>query len=50
MTPAGWIVMTLSVGFVVGLMVFCFYRVFASKEGVGHIQDPLEIDTRDKHT
>lgn len=50
MTAAGWIVMTLSISFVVGLMIFCFYRVFTVSEGNGHIQDPLEIDTRDKGT
>lgn len=50
MNTAGWIVMILSIGFVVGLMGFCFYRVFSSKESIGHIQDPLEIDTHDKGT
>lgn len=50
MTPAGWIVMILSVGFVVALMIFCFYRVFTTPESGGHIQDPLEIDTHDKDT
>lgn len=44
----GWIVMLLSVGFVVCLTVFCFYRVLASPRAAGHMQDPLEIDTRDR--
>lgn len=30
MTPAGWIFMTVSIGFVVALMVFCFWRVLTS--------------------
>jgi len=29
MTPAGWVFMSLSIGFVVALTAFCFYRVLA---------------------
>jgi hypothetical protein len=31
-TPLGWIFMFLSVGFVVGLAVWCFYRVLRTHE------------------
>ena len=50
MRLGGWIVMVLSVGFVVCLTIFCFYRVLSSPRAAGHIQDPLEIDTRDGDT
>ena len=49
MSTAGWVVMSLSVGFVVCLMVFCFYRVLTSPRAAGHMQDPLEIDTHDRN-
>ncbi len=50
MTAGGWIVMIMSVGFVLSLMAFCFYRVLTSSESSGHIQDPMEIDTHDTDT
>ena len=50
MSPAGWIVMLLSVGFVLGLTTFCFYRVLASPKATSHMQDPLELDTHDADT
>ncbi len=31
MTPAGWFFLVLSWGFIVGLAVFCFHRVFRQK-------------------
>lgn len=50
MTTAGWIVMVLSLGFVLGLVGFCFYRVLTSPRAAGHMQDPLELDTHDRDT
>lgn len=50
MTPAGWLVMLLSVGFVLGLTVFCFYRVLRTPKSIEHMHAPLEIDTRDADT
>lgn len=50
MTTGGWIMMILSIGFVLGLTFFCFYRVLASPRAAGHMQDPLELDTRDADT
>ena len=29
MIPAGWVVMVISLGFVLGLVSFCFYRVLS---------------------
>ena len=50
MNTGGWIVMTLSVGSVCALMLFCFYRVFTSSDDAPHIQDPHDIDTHDAGT
>ncbi len=33
LTPAGWCVMILSIAFVVGLLVFCLYRVLRQPPG-----------------
>lgn len=32
MIPAGWVVMIVSLGFVLGLVCFCFYRVFSGPQ------------------
>ncbi len=49
MNPLGWIMMLSSVGSVLGLTIFCLYRVLtlppAEIESVNTA--PLEIDTRD---
>lgn len=50
MKPLGWIMMIGSVGFVLGLVVFCFYRVLYRPKTTEHMHAPLEIDTRDKDT
>ena len=50
MTPAGWIVMILSVGFVLGLTTFCFHRVLRTSKATEHMHAPLEIDTHDADT
>ena len=48
MTAAGWILMAGSVGFVLGLTAFCFYRVFRSSDPREHVHAPLEIDTGER--
>jgi len=50
MTAGGWTVMTLSVGFVLCLVIFCFYRVLRTPKSTEHMQAPLEIDTHDTDT
>ena len=50
MILAGWIVMILSVGFVLSLTVFCFYRVLRTPKTTEHMHAPLEIDTHDADT
>ena len=50
MTTAGWIVMLLSVGFVLSLTTFCFYRVLRTPESKKHMHAPLDIDTHDVDT
>lgn len=50
MTTAGWIIMTLSVGTVTSLLVFCFYRVLRKPSSTDHMHGPLDIDTHDHGT
>jgi len=50
MTLFGWILMISSVGFVLCLTTFCFYRVLHSKKSTEHMHAPLEIDTHDQDT
>jgi hypothetical protein len=48
MTPAGWIIMIVSVGSVLALTVFCFYRVLTLPASeLDEIKAPLDIDTKD---
>ena len=48
MTPAGWLIMSVSVTTVLGLVSYCLVRVLglppAQEE---HLKGPLEIDTGD---
>lgn len=50
MTTQGWIVMLLSVGFVLSLTTFCFYRVLHTPKTGEHMHAPLDIDTHDVDT
>jgi len=50
MTPLGWIMMIVSVGCVLTLVTYCFYRVLHAPKTTEHMHAPLEIDTRDKDT
>ena len=47
MTTPGWILMIVSMGFVVGLFLFCFYRVLTTPETEEHMHGPLDIDPGD---
>jgi hypothetical protein len=48
MEPLGWLVMTLSVGSVLALAGFCFYRVMTLPPAeVDDLSYPLELDTQD---
>jgi hypothetical protein len=51
MTPAGWTIMIASVGGVLWLTAFCFYRVFSLEPAdvEEHLKAPLDIDTKDTH-
>ena len=50
MTTGGWIVMMTSVGFVLCLTGFCFYRVLFTSKTTEHMHAPLDIDTHDADT
>jgi hypothetical protein len=50
MTRVGWMLMILSCGSVVGLTVFCYWRVLRTPRPEEHLHAPLEIDTRDVDT
>jgi hypothetical protein len=50
MTAAGWIFMLGSIGGVLTLTTFCFYRVLARPQTTEHLHAPLDIDTRDHDT
>jgi hypothetical protein len=49
MEPSGWAVMIVSVGSVLALTAFCFYRVLTLPpvEIEEHLKAPLDIDTKD---
>jgi len=50
MNPAGWVVMLLSVGFVLSLAGFCLYRVLILPpvDVEEHLKGPLDIETGDR--
>lgn len=48
MTPAGWFLMLGSVGFVLGLTAYCFYRVLTTPAPKERLHAPLDIDTHEK--
>lgn len=48
MTLAGWILMSISVGFVLCLTAFCFYHVMRTPAPKEHIHAPLDIDTHER--
>jgi ABC-type nickel/cobalt efflux system permease component RcnA len=50
MTPAGWVFMLCSLGLVIGVTVFCFYRVLVKPKTAEHMHAPRDIDTHDRET
>lgn len=50
MTAAGWVFMSCSLGFVLALVVFCFFRVLSKPAATEHMHAPLDIDTHDRDT
>ncbi len=50
MNPAGWVVMLLSIGFVLSLASFCLYRVLRLPpvEVEEHLKGQLDIETGDR--
>lgn len=50
MTGGGWVFMIGSLGFVLGLVGFCFSRVLRKPSAANHMHAPLEIDTQDRET
>lgn len=48
MTPTGWAIMIVSVGSVLALTAFCFYRVLTLPPAeIDELKAPLHIDTGD---
>jgi len=47
LTPAGVAIMTISVGLVLGLCVFCFWRILRESNPSEHHHAPLDIDSGD---
>ncbi len=45
MTTMGWLFMTVSIGSVITLMVYCFRRVLSAPKTKGHLHAPLDIET-----
>jgi len=48
MTLSGWIVMSVSIGAVTGLLVWCIRRVLAESEAPDRLHAQTEIDTHDQ--
>ena len=47
MQPAGWALMLISCGFVLCLVVFCYWRVLFTPGSQEHLHAPLDLDTHD---
>jgi heme/copper-type cytochrome/quinol oxidase subunit 2 len=50
LTIGGAAIMLVSVALVLGLNVFCFWRIFRERQPTEHHHAPLEINTRDLET
>ncbi len=48
MTTAGWILMIVSVGSILTLVSYCFYRVLRIPVTKDHLHGPLDIDTHEE--
>lgn len=47
MTLGGWIVMTLSVGGVTGLLLWCIYKVLSTPGSESRLHTQVDIETPD---
>jgi hypothetical protein len=49
LNASGWVIMGLSIGSVLILSAFCYYRVMTMPpaDATDHLKAPLDIDTRD---
>lgn len=47
MTLGGWIIMFASVGFVVGLLSWCIYKVLTTPGSTEHLHSQADIETPD---
>jgi hypothetical protein len=47
MTLGGWIIMTLSVSFVTGLLLWSVARVLRTPEATKHVHSQVDIDPED---
>jgi hypothetical protein len=47
MTTLGWLLLIISCGSVIGLVVFCFWRVLRLPVVTDELHAPLDIDTHD---
>ncbi len=50
LTPAGWLFMLGSIAFVLGLLIFCLWRVLSTPDQLERMHAPIEIDTQDRDT
>ena len=50
LSAGGAVIMILSVSLVLGLNIFCFWRILREPEPTEHHHVPLEIDTHDLDT
>jgi hypothetical protein len=48
MTPAGWIIMTLAVSGITGLLGWCVYKVVSTPGSAEHMHAPTDIDPGDQ--
>jgi hypothetical protein len=48
MTTLGWVLMIGSVGGVLALTAYCFFRVLRTPVTKDHLHAPLDIDTHEK--
>ena len=47
MTPGGWVIMILSVGFVTGLLAWCIVKVLKEPEPSKHLHSQVDIEPKD---
>ncbi len=48
LTPGGWVIMLLSVGFVVGLLGWCVWKVVTTPGSSEHLHAQADIETPDR--